>query len=243
MSQIIPITMGEADLEIRKSTTPFNHQLPYFPIDSPDEDATNKSVGDIIVWYVSVRNFGPNTAFDIDVKDVVPDGMLLDSVEIQTGSEIHSYEDYDFSDMITIDYSEIGAFHIPKILYGQYVDFIIRSHATTPGIKTNVAKVSSETPDGDTTNNEGNATVIVEGDEPSNNETDESEDDNSTDEEPKDDATHDDEGSSDDGTVLSVGKDYDEVVSKSIGTATGNPVFLALIALMIVTQSIFRRKK
>ena len=64
---------------------------------------------------------------------------------------------------------------------GQIAYLIIETTAQKIGNLTNHAVVSTPSEETDLDNNEANATVIVEGDEPLTNETDESEDDNSTD--------------------------------------------------------------
>ena len=147
ISKTIPIEMGQTGPdngnEIKSDMYPYP-----------------KAVGDMLVWYVKVTNNGPNIAFDVNVTDTLPDGVILDSYYIYTGSMSSYSLDYNFNDTITYD-RETGVFHIPQLLARQYALFAIVANATTPGLKTNVAKVTAETPDPNQTNNEGNASYDV----------------------------------------------------------------------------------
>ena len=184
ISKTIPIEMGEADLVLEKSTNPFYiYHPPHVHLPNPDYNLKDyellgqtgpdngneiksdmypypKAVGDMLVWYVKVTNNGPNIAFDVNVTDTLPDGVILDSYYIYTGSMSSYSLDYNFNDTITYD-RETGVFHIPQLLARQYALFAIVANATTPGLKTNVAKVTAETPDPNQTNNEGNASYDV----------------------------------------------------------------------------------
>ena len=105
-------------------------------------------------------NQGPNIAYDINVTDSLPEGVVLDSFTVVTGSTRDYRLDYNFGNQITYD-EQTGIFHIPQLQNTQYAYFTIVAHATTAGLKTNVANVSSATPDPNMTNNEGNSTYMV----------------------------------------------------------------------------------
>lgn len=140
---------------------------------------------------------------------------------------------------------------------GQIAYLIIETTAQKIGNLTNHAVVSTPSEETDLDNNEANATVIVEGDEPLTNETDESEDDNSTEESDGDNSTDEEDPVEEEITGIS----YEEetsivsfiladddvgskaVVSKSVGAVTGNPVFMVLLAFLIIAENIFRRKR
>lgn len=131
----------------------------------------------------------------------------------------------------------------------QFAYLIIETKAVKAGNLTNHAVVSTTSNETNLENNKANATVIVEGDEPSTDKVNETQENDPNDpvEEPKNDnkpeTGHDVESSNETGTSNEVIKKPDDVVSKSIGSATGNPILLALIALLLVSANIFRRKK
>lgn len=184
VSRIIPITMGEADLTLQKGVMPFPvfHPNPVW-LPAPEYQVIDfellgqiaqydegylsgsmwpfpRNVGDTLVWYIRVMNNGPNTAFDINVTDVLPEGVVLTSFKAATGSNVYYDRDRNFGDTITYD-DETGVFHIPELKVTQYADLIIYAEATTPGLKNNVARVTSEQPDPDLTNNEDNSSYRV----------------------------------------------------------------------------------
>lgn len=136
---------------------------------------------------------------------------------------------------------------------GQIAYLIIETTAQKIGNLTNHAVVSTPSEETNLDNNEANATVIVEGDEPLTNETDESEDDNSTD---GDNSTEEDPveeeitgiSYEEETSIVSFILADDDVgskavVSKSVGAVTGNPVFMVLLAFLIIAENIFRRKR
>ena len=97
--------------------------------------------GDIIIWTVSVTNYGPDTAVNTVVNDVLPAGLIF----------VRSDGNY-ANNVWTIGDLANGSSATLKIWTKVNV---------TAAVITNVANVTSDTPDSDLTNNNDSATIDV----------------------------------------------------------------------------------
>ena len=280
LQNTITVDMEQVDLTIEKSLSPFPELVPtvYIPpiylapnpellgqsgsinpgdssLLSNDDDIPIVNIGDEVIWYVRLINEGPDSAYDVNITDVIPDGLIFKNFTAKTGSTTFTNDNYnrDFGDEITY---ENGIFHIPKLLATQYVDLTISTIANKVGLITNIANVTSDCDELNPDNDESNASVRVIGeellDEPQ-------EDDNETTQpDPENVSPSEDEVTADTPEKDTPEEDTpeeetpeetpDNTVSKTakalpVKAATGNPVLLALIALFVASGDIFRRKK
>ncbi|WP_407422673.1 hypothetical protein, partial [Methanobrevibacter sp.] len=104
-------------------------------------DNHNPKIGDIIVWTVTVTNNGPDTAVNAVMRDVIPAGLIfVDS-------------DGNYADNV---------WTIGDLANGSSATLRIRTQVNvTDAVITNVANVTSDTPDSDLTNNNDSATIDV----------------------------------------------------------------------------------
>ena len=104
--------------------------------------------GDLINWTISVTNHGPNNARNVVVYDELPNGLIYVTHSADTGL-------YDPSQGIW----QIGTVHYGNETFT--LTITTRVNVTNTTI-TNVAVVTSTTPDSNETNNEANNTTTVE---------------------------------------------------------------------------------
>ncbi|MBR1610051.1 MAG: DUF11 domain-containing protein, partial [Methanobrevibacter sp.] len=106
----------------------------------------NPHYGDIITWTITVINHGPNDAYNVNVTDKLPKGLI-----------------YKFDDSNgKYDY-ETGVWNIGTLLNGNRTTLVITTLVNiTNATITNVAVVNSTTPDNNTENNKGNNTTSIE---------------------------------------------------------------------------------
>ncbi len=102
--------------------------------------------GDVITWNITVHNNGPNNARNVVVNDTLPAGLIYMTHKASVGL-------YDYAQGIW----QIGDLGIDKTVT---LTITTRVNVTNKTI-TNVAVVTSDTPDNDTTNNEANNTTDV----------------------------------------------------------------------------------
>ena len=100
-----------------------------------DDNAPN--LGDEVAWTIVVTNEGPDTAINASVSDVLPDGLSFVSANATAGS-------YD---------ETTGIWQIGDLANGASVTLEIVTTVETTEAITNIATVTSETPDEDPTNN------------------------------------------------------------------------------------------
>ena len=290
ISDTIPVSREQVDLVIEKSLSPFLVQVPTESISggsvlllssellrqisyiNPEDsylladnsDIPIVKIGDEVIWYIRVVNIGRDTAYDVNITDVLPDGLIFKDFSARTGSTRFIELNLNMGNLVTY---EDGTFHFPSLSATQYIDLTIVTIANKIGLITNIANVTSEGIDSNPDNNEENESVRVIGEEPldepqQDNSTDEDEEnqqDNSTDEDeaPQQDNSTDEVNqtsenrsiSLDNNANLDISEDIQEdsvsesVQPSAVKSATGNPVLLALIALFVATGNIFRRKK
>ena len=102
--------------------------------------------GDIINWTIVVINHGPSTASDVVVKDILPAGLEIYGTPVYTSGTRFS--------------PNTGIWTINTLEVGKSVQLIIPTRVTVLANNiTNVANVTSSTPDPDLTNNEDNDTI------------------------------------------------------------------------------------
>ena len=109
------------------------------------------TVGNTVLFKITVVNHGPNTAINARVHDLLPEGLEFMSYKASKGT-------YD---------NETGLWTIGDLKRGEKVYLEITVNATKKGKITNVAYVESDTYDNNPSNNKDSATVEV--DEPGNN--------------------------------------------------------------------------
>ena len=117
-------------------------------VDSHADLAINKTVsphypkrGDVVVWTITVTNNGPDVAVNAYVRDVLPSG--LEFIE----------SDGNYTNNI---------WYIGNMANGSTAVLNIKTRIlVTDAVITNVASVTSDTPDPDLTNNEDNATLDI----------------------------------------------------------------------------------
>ena len=180
----LPTKMGEVDLDLIKSTHPFSYpswvifsspnpellgSMDIVPLtdDWDDDDWDDEEyppriyqLGDVVVWYVRVTNNGEYTAFDVNITDILPDGLIYNSHEVRTGSFGSYYVDTDFSENVTYD-EENNVLHVPQMLRTQFVDLILVTTINATGNITNVGTVTSDNIELNREDNTGNATIKV----------------------------------------------------------------------------------
>ena len=98
-------------------------------------------MGDIIIWTVSVTNYGPDTAVNTVVNDVLPAGLIFVRSDGNYANNVWTIGDLANGSSATLR------------IWTQ-VD-------VTAAVITNVANVTSDTPDSDLTNNNDSATIDV----------------------------------------------------------------------------------
>ncbi|MBR3141289.1 MAG: DUF11 domain-containing protein, partial [Methanobrevibacter sp.] len=103
-------------------------------------------VGDTIIWIIIVKNNGPNRAVNVRVYDLINKGKT-EYVESKVSKGIF----YDGS----------GIWVIGDLDVGESATLILKTKALASGEIINFAKVVSDTPDPDKTNNNDSATVVV----------------------------------------------------------------------------------
>lgn len=102
---------------------------------------TNPELGDVVTWTVTVTNNGPDTAVNVAVSDIIPEG--LEFVE----------SDGNFTD---------NTWYIGDLANGDSSTLNIKTKVVATNINiTNTANVTSDTFDNNLTNNEDNDTVII----------------------------------------------------------------------------------
>ncbi len=184
----------------------------------------------------------------------MPEGLEIVSVRDARTNEIS--ENYD---------QDTDTWTVGTLEPNEYALLVIEAKAVKAGNLTNHAVISTTSDENYFDNNEGNATVIVEGDEPPEVNSPEDEEVEKEETEPspeKEKPTQETEPSPEKEKPTqetepapekekptpeeeSFGNTTNskEVAPKSIEVATGNPVMLVLIALLVITENIFRRKK
>ena len=109
-------------------------------------DRHNPKKEDIITWTITVTNNGPDVAVNAVVKDIIPNGL--------------TYED--FSATLGEYYHATSTWKIGNLTNGQSEKLYVRTKVdVTQAVITNIANVTSDTPDPDRTNNEDNSTIDV----------------------------------------------------------------------------------
>ena len=102
--------------------------------------------GDLINWTITVYNAGPNNARNVVVTDKLPDGLVYITHELTQGL-------YD---------SAQGIWQIGDVLHYETQTLVITTLVSVSNATiTNVAVVTSSTPDSNETNNEANNTTVV----------------------------------------------------------------------------------
>ena len=104
---------------------------------------SNPRKGDIIKWTITVTNYGPDTAKNVKVTDKLPKGLVF----------ISSDGNYN---------KNTGVWTIGDLANGKSVKLVITTRVDITNTKiTNVAVVSSTTPDNNTDNNKDNDTIKI----------------------------------------------------------------------------------
>ncbi len=171
----------------------------------------------------------------------MPEGLEIVSVRDARTNEIS--ENYD---------QDTDTWTVGTLEPNEYALLVIEAKAVKAGNLTNHAVISTTSDENYFDNNEGNATVIVEGDEPPEVNSPEDEEVEKEETEPspeKEKPTQETEPAPEKEKPTPEEESFGnttnskEVAPKSIEVATGNPVMLVLIALLVITENIFRRKK
>ena len=171
----------------------------------------------------------------------MPEGLEIVSVRDARTNEIS--ENYD---------QDTDTWTVGTLEPNEYALLVIEAKDVKAGNLTNHAVISTTSDENYFDNNEGNATVIVEGDEPPevNSPEDEEVEKGETEPSPeKEKPTQETEPAPEKEKPTPEEESFGnttnskEVAPKSIEVATGNPVMLVLIALLVITENIFRRKK
>jgi uncharacterized repeat protein (TIGR01451 family) len=115
--------------------------------------ASTVSAGTGTLFFLTVKNLGPDTATDVVVSDKLPDGLAFVSAtpsvcSVLPGNEVECH----LGDLVN------GAATLITL-------HVVADADTFPGIRVNTATVSSATPDPDELNNESKVDVIVKGQE------------------------------------------------------------------------------
>ena len=185
----LPTKLGEVDLRLGKSADPFPEVYHTTAIvQSPgllgenmpsetdylwdkDDKINYYAEGDIVTWYIRLVNLGPDDAFDVNITDALPDGLIYQSFtaktdcssQIVSGAYLDIHNNYlrpKFEDTVSYD-EENNVFHIPRINATEMVDIVIVTKANKTGFITNVAEATSDNPELDPDDNADNDTVLV----------------------------------------------------------------------------------
>ena len=116
-------------------------------------DNHNPKKGDIVTWTITVTNNGPDKAVDVIVNDIIPASLVY----------VDYYGDRRDGVMVvgTFD-SYYYTWFIGDLDYNESVTLNIRNKVgLTVAVITNVANVTTDTPESDLTNNEDNATIDI----------------------------------------------------------------------------------
>lgn len=108
---------------------------------SKSVNATKVIKGEYVKWTIKVTNKGPSTAYDVEVKDILPKGLKLIAYRTSTGK----YQN--------------GVWTIGKLIKGSTVTLTLITKTTIEGNITNIASVSTTTPESNHTNNEAKNTT------------------------------------------------------------------------------------
>ena len=150
VTNVISVSSDKTDIKNAENTTEvINNEDPGNKTSESDLDIVKVvySVdGDRIVWAISVINNGPDKASNVRVYDVLPETLKFVSSAVSAGS-------YD---------ANTGIWTIGDMENGDEAVMFIETIALGFGEFTNEANVTSDTPDPNPKNNNGNATVVIE---------------------------------------------------------------------------------
>ena len=180
-------------------------------------DRDSYLVGDIATFEISVESLGSD-ASNVVVSEMLPDSFDIISYTVSKG-------EFNTSDK---------SWKIGSLKSEEKATLTLKVKVTEIGTFTNTVNVTSDDEDVNLTNNIANATIKVENiNNNTENETDDETPDNSTDDIPIDEDIEIDE-------KITISEN-NKKISVSNGKATGNPILLVLISLLVVCLGIRRR--
>ena len=109
-------------------------------------NASSICIGESVEWTITVVNVGPSTAFNVTVKDTLPEGVII------TGWDDSAAGRFDNETRIW----EIGELEINKP-----VSLVLVTKVLTEGNITNIVNVNTTTYEPNKTNNEANNTTVA----------------------------------------------------------------------------------
>ena len=110
---------------------------------SKSVNATKVIKGDLVKWTIKVANNGPSTAWNVKVKDLLPNGLRLVAYKTSVGKYVN------------------GVWTIGKLSKHSSATLTIVTKAVKVGKITNIATVNTTTPESNYTNNKANNTTVV----------------------------------------------------------------------------------
>src|SRR5262249_49612785 len=107
-------------------------------------DDPRPNVGDTITFRITLTNNGPDTATNVDVTDVLPDGLTLDSATPSQG----------------IYNAGTGLWIVGNLVNGAQATLVFHATVISPDAQTNTATITAaDQPDPNDTNNTASATA------------------------------------------------------------------------------------
>jgi len=129
-AQVLSQIFGQADVEVIKS---------------PDKPIVKQ--GEMLTYTIKVVNHGPSLAEDVDVKELLPQGLAMQSLQTSQGACVDHI-------------CQMGAMPVSDTVY---ITVVTKVDPTLPlgTVLTNTAVAFSDTPDANQGNNKDDADVIV----------------------------------------------------------------------------------
>ena len=109
-------------------------------------NASSVYIGDSVEWTITVVNVGPSTAFNVTVRDILPDGVIITKIDDSASGSFNN---------------ETRIWEIGELKVNEPVSLILVTELLTEGNVTNIVVVNTTTYEPNKTNNEANNTTYV----------------------------------------------------------------------------------